>query len=249
LVLTQTKKLLILVLFSLLIIFDACAKRQNVQETTDPSRIQIEGKCVYGCNEKKESEKKPDEADSHDVLKKLNPQSRVTLDSGELVQSSLSDYILGPEDVIEVTVWKNEMLSKTLSIRPDGKISLPLIGDVQAADLTTSSLRESLKAKFKEFKENPEISVIVKEINSLSVYVLGEVMRPGKLVLRSETSLLQAITMSGGFTQFASTNNIVLLRRKGGSEIRKIIRYKDIISGKKPEDDVILRRGDTVVIP
>jgi polysaccharide export outer membrane protein len=159
------------------------------------------------------------------------------------------DYILGSEDIIEVLVWKNENLSKIVAIRPDGKISLPLVGDIHAAGLTTSQLRESIKEKLKDFKESPEVSVIVRDINSLVVYITGEVVHPGKLMLRSDTSLLQAIVMAGGFTQFASSNKIILLRRIGGIETRKVIRYKDIVSGKKPEDDVILLRGDTIVVP
>jgi polysaccharide export outer membrane protein len=159
------------------------------------------------------------------------------------------DYLLGPEDVIEVTVWKNENLSRVVAIRPDGKISLPLIGDVQAAGLTTARVRESIRAKLKEFKETPEVSVIVREINSLVVYITGEVIHPGKLSLRSDTSILQAIIMAGGFTQYASPNKIVLLRRVGAVETRKVIRYKDIVSGQKPQDDVILQRGDTIVVP
>ncbi|MHB8481134.1 MAG: polysaccharide biosynthesis/export family protein [Nitrospiria bacterium] len=159
------------------------------------------------------------------------------------------DYILGPEDIIDVSVWKNDNLSKTVLIRPDGKISLPLIGDVQAAGLTTAQLRDSIKSRLKEYKETPEVSIIVREINSFVVFVTGEVTHPGKLMLRNDTSLLQAITLAGGFTPYASTNKIVLLRRSGGIETRKIIRYKDIVSGRKPGDDILLQRGDTIVVP
>lgn len=159
------------------------------------------------------------------------------------------DYILGSEDVIEVQVWKNESLSKTVTIRPDGKISLPLIGDVEAAGATANQLRDSIKEKLKQYKETPEVSVIVKEINSMMVFVTGEVAHPGKVMLRSETTLLQAITMAGGFTQYASSNKITLLRRINGVETRQVVRYKDIVSGKNPKDDVVLQRGDTIVVP
>lgn len=159
------------------------------------------------------------------------------------------DYVLGAEDIIDVSVWKDESLSRVVSIRPDGKISLPLVGDIQAAGLTTSRVRDSIKERLKDYKVMPEVSIIVKEINSLVVFISGEVNRPGKLMLRSDTSILQAIILAGGFAQFASTNKIVLLRRVGGIETRKQIHYKDIVSGKPPEEDILLQRGDTIIVP
>lgn len=174
--------------------------------------------------------------------------SPIAEEEGETATSS-EDYVLGSEDVLEVLVWKNEGLSRTVSIRPDGKISLPLIGDVPAAGSTPAQVRDSIKERMREYKETPEVSVIVKEINSLSVFVLGEVLRPGKLQLRSETTLLQAITLSGGFTQYADSDKILVLRREGGQETRMRISYKEIISGKNPAANVVLRRGDTIVVP
>lgn len=183
------------------------------------------GKCVFGCSDSAASS------------------------AAAPISGVLKDYLLGPEDVIEISVWKNDNLSKTVLIRPDGKISLPLIGDVQAAGQTTVQLRDTIKERLKEYKETPEVSIIVKEINSLAVFVTGEVAHPGKLMLKSDTSLLQAISLVGGFTQYASKNNMILLRRVGGVETRKVIRYKDIVSGNKPEDDVLLQRGDTIIVP
>lgn len=159
------------------------------------------------------------------------------------------DYIFGSEDVLEILVWKNEALSRTVSIRPDGKISLPIVGDIQAAGLTATQLRDSIKERLREFKETPEVSVIVREVNSLAVFVMGEVARPGKLQLRSETTLLQALSLSGGFTQYADPENILLLRREGGGETRIRIRYKDILSGRNPDGNVLLHRGDTILVP
>jgi len=165
------------------------------------------------------------------------------------VHFAASEYLLGPEDVLEVLVWKNEELSRTVSIRPDGKISLPLIGDVQAGGLTASQLRDSVKERLREYKETPEVSILVREINSFSVFVLGEVAHPGKFQLRSETTLLQALTLSGGFTQYASFDKIVLLRRVAGRETRRRIRYNDIVDGKDPDANIVLQRGDTIVVP
>lgn len=160
-----------------------------------------------------------------------------------------ADYLLGPEDVLDVLVWKNADLSRTVSVRPDGKISLPLIGDVQAAGLTSSQLRSGIEERLREYKETPGVSIIVKEVNSFSVFVLGEVLRPGKFQLRSETSLLQAITLSGGFTQYAVSDRIILLRRIAGRETRRQIRFSDIVDGRDPDANVVLQPGDTIVVP
>ncbi len=158
-------------------------------------------------------------------------------------------YLLGPEDVLEVIVWKNEALTKTVLVRPDGKVSLPLLGDMQAAGLTTSQLRDAIRERLIEYKETPEVSVIVRGINSYAIYVLGEVTRPGKYRMKGDTTFLQAIAMSGGFTKFARLNKILLLRKEGGYEARTRIRYKDVVSGKNPDGNVLLKRGDTIVVP
>lgn len=180
------------------------------------------------------------------------PLAPMKAQTGEPVKSnapSMPDYLLGAEDLLEVLVWKNESLSRTTFIRPDGKISLPLIGDLQAAGLTSAQLRDSIKERLREYKETPEVSIIVREINSFSVFVMGEVARPGKLQLRSETTLLQALSLAGGFTKFADVNNILLLRRENGRETRLQINYKKIVAGKVPGGDVLLQRGDTIVVP
>ena len=160
-----------------------------------------------------------------------------------------SDFLLGPEDVLDVLVWKNDDLSRSVAIRPDGKISLPLIGDVLAGGLTSSQLRNAIQERLREYKETPEVSIIIKEVNSFSVFVLGEVARPGKFQLRSETTLLQALTLSGGFTQYAALDKIILLRRVAGRETRMRIRFSDIVDGKDPDANVVLQRGDTIVVP
>jgi len=161
----------------------------------------------------------------------------------------LADYILAAEDVVDINVWRNEALTRTVFVRPDGKISLPLIGDVPAAGLTPSQLQEVIKERLKEYKETPEVSVVVRDIGSFSVYIMGEIARPGKLQLRSNTTILQAITQAGGFTQFAESNKILVLRREGAYETRLRVRYQDIVSGRNPGANIILKRGDTIVVP
>lgn len=160
------------------------------------------------------------------------------------------EYLIGPEDVVEVMVWKNADLSRTTSVRPDGKISLPLIGDIQAAGLTAEQLRGSIAESLQSYyKEPPQISVILQQINSYAIYVLGEVRSPGKYVVKTDTTFLQAVTLAGGFTEFASKNRIVIRRREGErlQESSMGIKYAEVIAGR--QRNILLRPGDTIIIP
>lgn len=163
-----------------------------------------------------------------------------------------SAYLIGPEDVLEVLVWKNEALSKVVTVRPDGRVSLPLIGDVQAAGLSAIQVKEEISEKLNPFyKEAPDVSVIVQQVNSHAVYLVGEVQRPGKYVVKSGTTFLQAVALAGGLTPFASSNKILLLRRSGmdHKELAMRIRFKDIASGQQLESNIFLKPGDTIVVP
>jgi polysaccharide export outer membrane protein len=165
-------------------------------------------------------------------------------------QSLSQDYLIGPEDVVEVMVWKNPDLSRVVNVRPDGKISLPLIGDLQAAGLTAEQLRDEVTKKLKVYyKEPPQVSVIVRQVNSYAIYILGEVRSPGRYVVKTGTTFLQAVTLAGGFTDFAATNRIMVRRRgkKGAKETVIHIRYKDVIAGK--QDNILLKPGDTLIVP
>jgi len=161
------------------------------------------------------------------------------------------EYKIGPEDVLEVIVWRNADLSKVVTVRPDGKISLPLMGDVQAVGLTTVQLTKDIATRLKEFKESPNVSVVVQQVNSYIVYVTGEVVHPGRYQLKSYSTVLQAISLAGGFTPYATKNKIVVLRKwpAGIPESRISIRYNDIVEGTDSAKDVILVPGDTVVVP
>jgi polysaccharide export outer membrane protein len=162
---------------------------------------------------------------------------------------SEDDYLIGSEDTIEVLVWKNADLSRVVSVRPDGKISLPLIGDVQAAGMTVVQLNTEITEKLKKYyREPPQVSVILQQVNSYSIYVLGEVRSPGKYLVKSGTTFLQAITLAGGFTEFASKNK-VMVRRKNNDNSEKIIsiKYNDILSGL--QNNVMMFPGDTILIP
>jgi len=168
--------------------------------------------------------------------------------SGEAEQPS-TDYTIGSEDDVEVQVWKNPDLSRTVTVRPDGKISLPLIGDVPAAGQTATQLAEAVTEKLKiYYKEPAQVTVIITQINSYAIYLLGEVRTQGKHVVKSGTTFLQAISLAGGFTQFASASKITL-RRRGpeGKERAILIRYKDVLAGRQA--NLILKPGDTIIVP
>ena len=179
----------------------------------------------------------------------MNPTGDLTQAKSSLIVTT--DYIIGPEDVLDITVWRNADLSKVVAVRPDGRISLPLIGDVDAVGRTAAQLAVAISEKLKEFKENPQVSIVVKEVNSYAIYVLGEVSKPGKYPLKSKTTLLQAITLASGFTPAAARNKIVIFRFGGqdGKDVKVRASYDDIIMGDESSQNIQLTPGDTIVVP
>jgi len=161
------------------------------------------------------------------------------------------DYLIGPEDLLEITIWRNADLSKLVSVRPDGRISLPLIGDVTAVGKTAVQLADDIAARLKEYKENPQVSIVVKEVNSYAIYVLGEVAKPGKYPLKSKTTLLQAITIASGFTPVAARNKIVVFRfgKDGEGQIKIKASYDDIVLRDGSNQNIELKPGDQIVVP
>jgi polysaccharide export outer membrane protein len=177
---------------------------------------------------------------------KEGPEKKKTQPEWMAVSES---YMIGPEDVLSIHVWKEEALSRTVPVRMDGKISLPLIDDVQAAGYTARQLKEVLTKRLKEFIDNPNVSVTVVEANSFKVFISGQVRSPGVYRLRSETSLLQFIPMVGGFTDWANQKKILIIRKEDGKEKRITVNYKKIIKGDSPESNIILKAGDTIIVP
>ncbi len=156
-------------------------------------------------------------------------------------------YVMGPEDVLYIHVWKEDALSRTVPVRMDGNISLPLIHEIKAAGLTPLQLEASITERLKGFYENPNVSVTVMETNSFKVYVSGEVRRQGVYRLRSETTILQIIPMAGGFTEWANQNKILIIRKENGREKRLTVSYKKAMKGDDPGSNVVLKPGDTIV--
>jgi polysaccharide export outer membrane protein len=159
-----------------------------------------------------------------------------------------ADYVIGADDTLHITVWKEPDMSATLPVRPDGKISLPLLDDVQAAGLTPLQLKDSLTAKLKKFIADPRVTVVVTAMNSQRIFVTGEVNHPGAMALLPHMTILQALS-SAGFTQFASLKAIYLLRTENGEQTKIPFNYKDVVKGNHPEQNIMLKPGDTVVVP
>ena len=156
-------------------------------------------------------------------------------------------YVIGPEDVLDIFVWKEESLTKTVPVRIDGKISIPLLDDVQAAGLTPLQLKEEITKRLSGFVDNPTVTVTVREANSYRVFISGEVKQPGIVRIRSEITLVKLIIMAGGFTEWANKRKISIITKENGKEKRITANYNKIIDGDIP--DIVIKPGDTVIIP
>jgi polysaccharide export outer membrane protein len=158
-------------------------------------------------------------------------------------------YKIGPQDVLRIDVWKEAEISRSVPVRPDGKISLPLLNDVQAEGLTAMELANNISEGLKKFINSPQVTVSISEINSRRIYVTGEVTRPGAFPLLPSMNVLQALTSAGGFTQFARTKKIYVLRMEGGRQVKHPFNYNDVVKGKSEQDNILLQSGDTIVVP
>ena len=158
-------------------------------------------------------------------------------------------YVIGPLDVVEVLFWKDKDLSAEVVVRPDGKISLPLLNEIDAGGLTPEQLRLRVLESARRFVEDPTATVVVKQINSRNVYIMGEVLKPGTFPLGGPTSVLQLIAVAGGMTEFAARDDIVLMRTVDGQTVRHRVKYNDVLKGKNLEQNLLLQPGDTVVVP
>ena len=159
------------------------------------------------------------------------------------------NYRIGPLDVLDVSVWKEPDVSRQVPVRPDGKISLPLLNDVQAAGLTPAQLGAQVTEGLGRYMTDPQVTVIVTEINSQRIYMLGEIARPGAYVLLPGMTVLQALSNAGGFTPFSNLKNIHVLRQENGKQNKLFFNYKDVLSGKHTEQNIELKPGDTIVVP
>lgn len=170
--------------------------------------------------------------------------------SSGAIAANDTTYKIGPQDIVRIDVWKEPEVSRSgLPVRPDGKISLPLLNDVQAAGLSPLELSNVISEGLKKYMNNPQVTVTVLDINSRRVYVTGEVSRPGSFPLLPNMTVLQALTTSGAFTQFARVKGIYVLRNEGGKQVKYPFNYKEVVKGNHPEQNIELRAGDTIVVP
>jgi polysaccharide export outer membrane protein len=165
-----------------------------------------------------------------------------------------SEFLLGPEDVLTVTIWKNQDLSREVVVRPDGMISMPLVGDIQATGLTANLLAKRIAERLTEYLASPIVFVQVKDVNSYFIYVMGEVAKPGKYSLKSYANVMQGISLAGGFTPYAKKNKIKVLRvsadgQNGKHQVEIPVQYDDILKGNGVPGNFFLRIGDVIVVP
>jgi polysaccharide export outer membrane protein len=158
-------------------------------------------------------------------------------------------YLLGPEDIVKISVWRDEHLTQEVVVRPDGMISFPLVGDVPAAGRTIEDVRLELVKRLNRFVQNPQVSVLAIKILSYKIYVIGRVHKPGEFLVGHYTDVLQALSLAGGLNQFAAENDIRIMRRNRGEQQVFQFRYGDVRKGKEMGQNIILERGDVVVVP
>lgn len=178
------------------------------------------------------------------------PGASTAESSSTAVKGHDASYVIGNSDVLAITVWKEPDVSRSIPVRPDGKISLPLIGEIQAAGRTPLQLEQEIAAKLQTYINKPDVTVIVQEINSEKFNILGRVVKPGSYPLSGATTVLDAIAMAGGFQDFAKQKAIYVLRSNPtGGQSRMTFNYKDVIKGKHPEQNTKLEPHDTIVVP
>jgi polysaccharide export outer membrane protein len=159
------------------------------------------------------------------------------------------DYVIGTDDVLSVVYWRDKEMSTDVSVRPDGKISLPLLDDLQAAGLTPIELRDRLVEQSKRYIEDPSVTVVVRQINSRKVFITGEVAKPGPYPLTGPTTVLQLLALAGGLREYADAKKIVIVRVEGGRQVSYAFNYKDAASRRNLRQNIELKPGDTVIVP
>ena len=171
----------------------------------------------------------------------LCPNTAILADEGK--------YRIGPGDVLEISVWKDESLYREISVPPDGVISYPLLGDIEAAGVTVTMLRKIITERLSEYVPDATVTVILKNVNSLQVYVIGKVNNPGQFPITMDTTVMQILAMAQGLNPFAAAGNITILRRRQNVTVKIPFSYKEVEKGGNLEQNIILKRGDVVVVP
>ena len=173
----------------------------------------------------------------------------VPLPAQEAASQFGPDYLVGPGDVLEVSVWKEEALTKQVVVLPDGRISFPLIGEVQAAGRTLPDLKQEISKRMVKYAPKEEVNLEVKQVNSMLIYVIGRVNQPGRFALNTNVNVLQALSIAGGLNPFAKRNDIKIFRREGTATKVLPFKYDQVTVGEKLEQNITLQRGDVIVVP
>ena len=160
-----------------------------------------------------------------------------------------SPYLIGATDVLNIYVWKEPDLTQDVTVLPDGKITFPLIGEIQAQGRTVTQLKKDISDKLKDYVTAPEVTVVVRQVNSRRIYTLGKLNTPGPYPLAPDMTVIQALSVAGSFAEWADEKNIRVIRREGGKEIQYRFNYKDFIAGKDIEQNILLKPNDTIVVP
>lgn len=189
-------------------------------------------------------------AQDKDVASKpADAQAQPSVTPPPVTAAAPSDtYVVGPSDVLTITVWKEATLSGSLLVRPDGMVTVPLLGDVQASGLTPLALGDQIATKLKKYILDPKVSVVVTAINSKKIFLLGEFSKKGSIDMTPGMTLLQAIAGAGGFTEYANVKKVYILRDEAGKRVRIPVQYKEALKGNS-ELDLVLKPGDTIVAP
>jgi polysaccharide export outer membrane protein len=158
-------------------------------------------------------------------------------------------YVIGPEDVLGIVYWRDKEMSTDATVRPDGRIALPLINEVQAAGLTPEELQKKITEESKKFMEDASITIVVRAINSLKIFITGQVGKPGTYPLTSSMTVIQLIALAGGLNEYANAKNIMIMRKEGEKQVSLKFNYREVAAGKKLQQNIELKAGDTVVVP
>jgi polysaccharide export outer membrane protein len=186
-------------------------------------------------------------AQTNDAVKSDQPRMDTPADSTQGVPTS-PDYVIGSDDILHISVWKEPDLTETLPVRSDGKISMPLLNDIPAAGMTPLALRDSITEKLKKYIADPRVTVVVTAMNSRRIFLTGEVIHSGTMVLLPHMTALQALG-AAGFSQYANLKGIYILRTENGKQQKLPFNYKQVVKGNHPEQNIALRPGDTIVVP
>lgn len=186
---------------------------------------------------------------STDALKNEPNKDKSAEDTARAQAAAVaSDYVIGADDMLHISVWKEPDLTESLPVRPDGKISMPLLNDIAAAGLTPLQLSESITEKLKKYIADPRVTVVVTGMNSRRIFVTGEVLHTGPINLLPHMTMLQALAQAG-FNQFANLKGIYLLRTENGKQVKLPFNYKEVVKGNNPQQNIPLKPGDTIVVP